>query len=342
MISIIVPVYNTEEYLVECIQSILEQSYSDFELLLINDGSTDQSGKICDDFSKKDTRVKVYHQKNQGVSNARNNGINLAKGEWICFIDSDDYVESGYLSSFINQGHLQKNCLNQQGWKIRRKNDVIEPGFNYPDEFIEKNEFAAKISYCKIINNNSPYSKLFNKDLLDELNLRFDTNLKIREDALFVYQYRNAVSCARLLPDSYYQYRRIDNRISLSQQIHQYPQFLYIKKNLIPIVREFLKIFDLEQNEYARNAYNSNKSSTIISGLKSIYAHKVNYKIRKEVLKELLGDKKYYNDEYFNLNGLLKRIYSVYSVLPLRIFDSILFICMKPYYRFIYFQKNFN
>lgn len=100
MISIIVPVYNIEKYLQRCIESILAQKFVDFELLLIDDGSKDKSGDICDNFALKDKRIKVFHKENGGVSSARNLGIAKAQGEWITFIDSDDWVSEDYLSSF--------------------------------------------------------------------------------------------------------------------------------------------------------------------------------------------------------------------------------------------------
>ena len=93
MISVIVPVYKTEKYLGECIQSILAQSYADFELILIDDGSPDHSGRICDRFAETDRRISVIHKENQGVSAARNDGLDLAKGKYICFVDSDDCVD---------------------------------------------------------------------------------------------------------------------------------------------------------------------------------------------------------------------------------------------------------
>ena len=92
-ISIIVPVYNTEKYLRCCIDSILVQTFADFELLLINDGSTDSSGTICEEYALEDRRVRVFHKENGGVSSARNVGLDNARGEWITFVDSDDYIE---------------------------------------------------------------------------------------------------------------------------------------------------------------------------------------------------------------------------------------------------------
>lgn len=92
-ISVIVPVYNAEKYLHRCIDSILAQTFIDFELLLINDGSKDNSGKICDEYAAKDNRIRVFHKENGGVSSARNLGLDNAKGEWVTFVDSDDWIE---------------------------------------------------------------------------------------------------------------------------------------------------------------------------------------------------------------------------------------------------------
>ena len=96
-ISIVVPVYNVEKYLERCIDSILAQTFTDFELLLINDGSKDSSGLICDKYAEKDSRIRVFHKENEGVSRARNLGISNARGRWLCFIDSDDWVDKEYL-----------------------------------------------------------------------------------------------------------------------------------------------------------------------------------------------------------------------------------------------------
>ena len=100
-ISVIVPVYKVEQYLHRCIDSILSQSFTDFELLLIDDGSPDNCGKICDEYTQKDSRVRVFHKPNGGVSSARNLGLDNAKGKWIAFIDSDDFVEKEYLEKLL-------------------------------------------------------------------------------------------------------------------------------------------------------------------------------------------------------------------------------------------------
>ena len=96
-ISVIIPVYKAENYLCHCIDSILGQSFVDFELILVDDGSPDGSGAICDEYAKKDDRIRVIHQKNRGVSSARNAGLDAARGNWVTFIDSDDYVKKEFL-----------------------------------------------------------------------------------------------------------------------------------------------------------------------------------------------------------------------------------------------------
>ena len=100
-ITFIVPVYNVEKYIYRCVQSILKQSYSNIEVILVDDGSTDASGEIIDEMASEDVRIKVIHQKNSGVSTARNSGLMTASGEYILFIDGDDYIESDYASYFM-------------------------------------------------------------------------------------------------------------------------------------------------------------------------------------------------------------------------------------------------
>ncbi len=103
MLSVIVPVYNAEEYLRKCIDSILYQTYSDLELLLINDGSTDSSGAVCDEYARRDDRVRVIHKENGGVSSTRNLGLDLAQGEWITFVDADDWIEHETYEKIFSQ-----------------------------------------------------------------------------------------------------------------------------------------------------------------------------------------------------------------------------------------------
>lgn len=118
MISIIVPIYNVEKYLPKCIESIINQTYTDLEILLIDDGSTDNSGLICDKYASIDNRIRVIHKKNGGLSDARNVGLDICKGKYISFIDSDDYIELTMYEKMI------KIMINQ-------KVDIVSCNYNH-------------------------------------------------------------------------------------------------------------------------------------------------------------------------------------------------------------------
>ena len=102
-ISVIIPVYNVEDYLSKCLQSVINQTYTNLEIILVDDGSTDNSGEICDEFSENDNRIKVIHQKNTGVSQARKIGIDVADGKYIGFVDADDWIEPDMYETLINK-----------------------------------------------------------------------------------------------------------------------------------------------------------------------------------------------------------------------------------------------
>ncbi len=338
LISVIVPVYNTEDFLDECIGSILAQEFSDFELLLIDDGSTDRSLSICLRYEKIDTRVRVLQQPNQGVSVARNRGIDTARGEWLCFVDSDDKVMPDYLSAFVEKGVLRSDCLNQQGKHVLCDGKV-QPGRQYPDVMLEKGEMSKGLAAHRVFDSDFPHSKLFHRGLLNELRLRFDPRLVIREDALFVYQYRAAVSCVRLLPVNLYLLRRERRRMSLSHQIHPHGQFLYLKEMLPPAIARFMDTFSLWDDAYGRSVYNSNKSTIVVSGVKALYAHKVRRDERLTALGDFLGNAAYYGDPRFKPVGIARRLHRLWRLLPKAVLDLLLFALLKPYYRLIYFQK---
>ena len=133
LVSIIVPVYNVEKYLRQCIESLINQTYKNIEIILVDDGSTDNSGKICDEYSKKDNRIKAIHKKNGGLSDARNYGIENAKGIYICFVDSDDYTDKKYIENLYHAIIENKADISICNFKLIFDNtkekdcDIIQP-----------------------------------------------------------------------------------------------------------------------------------------------------------------------------------------------------------------------
>ena len=185
LISVIIPVYNVEKYLNKCLDSVISQTYNNIEIILIDDGSPDKCGVICDEYSKKDKRIKVIHKNNEGVSIARNLGIEKAKGEYITFIDSDDYVEKNYIET------LYKMCKkNNSDMSICGTIDVNETGKIVSEsKKINKNmtnvEALQELLEEKHFNN-VVWAKLYKLSLLD--NIKFKENIKIAEDIDVIYK----------------------------------------------------------------------------------------------------------------------------------------------------------
>lgn len=170
-ISIIVPVYNVEDYLRQCIESILNQKYQDFELILVNDGSTDSSGEICNEYSKKDSRIRVRHKENGGQSSARNVGLDLATGKYIGFVDSDDWIHEDMYNKLINHAINLDSDVVACNFFIMKKDLSFVPY----TKFATNQEFTRESAMKEIFKNEiltfSPCNKIYKKSLFD--NIRF-------------------------------------------------------------------------------------------------------------------------------------------------------------------------
>jgi len=186
-ISIIVPVYNVEKYLHKCIDSVLAQTLTNFELILVDDGSQDKSGKICDEYFGEDDRIIVIHKKNGGVSSARNTGLDKATGHYICFIDSDDTVDNDYLAVMYRLAAESNADLVICGLKMFSNGKQVDYGSN--NIGLYKSEEFAKI-FLNLLNSsylNYVYSKLYKTKLIKN-KLYFDQSIDIGEDTIFVLE----------------------------------------------------------------------------------------------------------------------------------------------------------
>ena len=222
MVSIIVPVYNVESYLEECIQSIVNQTYKDWECILINDGSIDKSGDICDQWTKKDYRIKVIHQSNQGVSAARNRGLKHAHGEFITFIDSDDWIENNYLNVLVKHLYHNPSELYVSGI-IQNFNDGTKHTY-IPTNQVSFRLKSENIHHFVDLNRSyllyGPTANLYQGKIIREHNIRFRTNISYGEDLLFNYDYLEHVKTITCIDKAYYHYRIIGNN-TLSSKFRQ-------------------------------------------------------------------------------------------------------------------------
>ena len=191
LISIIVPIYNAENYLERCITSLINQTYKSLEIILINDGSTDNSRDICNNYAKKDKRIKILNQKNSGVSFARNKGLDTAQGQYICFVDSDDYISQEFVEKMYKQVSTNKADL-----AICNINNVSNKGIKSQNSLSYKNNIITKEDYYKNINSFGGFlwNKIFKKNVIG--NLRLEEDIYYCEDELFVINY--VEKCTRI------------------------------------------------------------------------------------------------------------------------------------------------
>lgn len=206
-ISVIVPVYNTEEFLPRMIDSVLAQSFKDFELLLIDDGSSDKSGGICDRYTEADSRVRVLHTGNHGASAARNRGIVEAVGEWITFIDSDDYVLPEYLNSMYSSGKKYNSDLVMTGLQRISEHDTSKNVVrNWPELTVDRANLEELYDKNILQFQKGPVIKLFSREIIKQHEVRFDEKLSRGEDALFVYSYLPYCQRLSVAPGANYVY----------------------------------------------------------------------------------------------------------------------------------------
>ncbi len=187
--SIIVPVYNVENYIKKCVDSILAQSFSDFELILVDDGSPDRCPEICDEYEKKDPRIKVFHIKNSGPSEARNFGINAAVGEYCWLVDSDDCISSDALEKIYPYANGENDIINI-GYICYA--DGKEPDFNSPGSKYKHSGTADKKTVCSFMNSACsshllPFAwrYIFKLKFLKENKISFNNDLRFAEDSVF-------------------------------------------------------------------------------------------------------------------------------------------------------------
>lgn len=248
-VSIIVPVYNAENYLKRCVDSILSQDYRDFELLLMDDGSSDGSPEICDTYGRADSRVRVVHKENTGVSDTRNQALDMARGTFVQFLDSDDWIVPEATRLLVRSMEeygcdmIISDFYRVAGERLAQKGDIEE------DKVMTRQEFAA----CMIENPADFYygvlwNKMFRRSIIEKFHIRMDTSLSWCEDFLFNLEYiRHAESFYALQVPIYYYLKRKGSLVSQGATVNN---TLKMKINLFEYYNEFYKdVYD--QEDYA-------------------------------------------------------------------------------------------
>ncbi len=270
-ITIIVPVYNIEKQLSICIDSILAQSFKDFELILVNDGSTDKSGNICNQYAKKDKRIKVFHQKNKGVSSARNLGLNEAMGNWCCFVDSDDYVLPQYIESMFALicDDAQLIISNIRYVEIIRDNTTLQEKFAI-DYMLNNNLFALS----------NPTAKLYNIKTVKENRIFFPVGINMGEDSIFLMRYIKEVKFISFCTDA--NYIPVGHEGHLSSKYYDFSSefkcFQLWKKANYDVFSQYYS-----PNEALKLSWNVRAEAQLLRAIHCLYRNKSRLTLKKQI-----------------------------------------------------------
>lgn len=285
-VSIIIPFYNIEKHIKKCVDSILCQTFTDFELLLINDGSTDQTLPILREYEKQDRRVKIFTHPNRGVSYTRNRGIELAVSDYIMFIDGDDYVKTDFLEE-----HLKYAAPGV--WPISGmvyvKNEVIENSIYFeklleffPDHQISKEMILKVLQYYSL---SSPCSRVYSKRIVDDYQIKFNENVSYQEDLLFNLEYIEYINYVQLI--DYYGYYYVQHNNSSSLKYHD---------NFNYSLELFDKIVKMIRNQDDKKIVDEFIFHTYMKKISNIFHNDAPY-TKSQISFEL---KNIFNDNYFN------------------------------------------
>lgn len=211
-VSVVVPVYKVEPYLRKCLDSILTQTFTDFELILVDDGSPDNCGAICDEYASMDSRVRVFHQENGGAGKARNAGLNAAVGKYIYFCDGDDYIEKELLTDAVQamDGYdmvvFNRDDVDVDGCLVRCTTDYHVESDKWND--LEYRSRFLALDFFRWEIGSTVWCRLFRKEIIDQNMLRFPENVVIAEDICFIICYLLHSNSVRTIPGVYYHYVR--------------------------------------------------------------------------------------------------------------------------------------
>lgn len=266
MISIITPIYKAEKYLPRCLDSLLAQSCTDFECILVDDGSPDNSGALCEEYAARHSCFKVVHKSNGGASSARNAGIDIALGEWVTFVDADDYLDSNYLESLCNVQMRTHADFILGGHKKYYANGELKAERAYKEMFFDYSQFPDLLNRGLLIYQKAPWCKLFKREILNRNGIRFVPGAITGEDEIFMYSY--FLCCNSLAFSTGKGYNYIEVEGSLTQ------------KGIFPYKNEIISLSHFSR--VAKEVYRRYPSYTWIMGQWTFYVSKVINAIYKE------------------------------------------------------------
>lgn len=321
LISIIIPVYNAEKYLRRCLNSILAQTYKNWEAILVDDGSSDNSGAICDEYATKDKRFKVIHQRNRGVSSARNRGIEQVQGIWIAFIDADDYVGTDYINGLYERIKEEHDFIIQGYNKVINTNTIDK--ISLPDNVYYTNDFYQLFSKIRIYEMGFPWAKLYNSNIIKRNYIRFDRKISCCEDLIFMFEYLVYCNSIQFIPKTDYYYMTNDS--TLSRGYYSFESEYYLFSTYKKLIESIAKNFKFDIPKEALLFGGTLLMRAILSTYKGKHLSR-NERISN--LEKVEKENKHYLQKYYEPGSFLLKMMKYLFISNIRLFD---FICIYKF-----------
>lgn len=315
LVSVIVPVYNCEPYLNRCIKSIISQSFKDIEIIMVDDGSTDESLLKCKKYAKRDDRLIVLHQENQGVSSARNKGIEQSSGRYICFVDGDDSIDEGYIEELVVRQQEKPEYIVRQGYRTVFGRDVF---FKSEPLRIKKGDLLEAISNGKT--NGSSCGYLFESETIKSNGIKFNVSLEFLEDNAFVIEYLQKSS--KTIIDiigrggGYVYYKNGDSKTNATDIARRVNGYLEALEYIDQISKQNAEIINKEKEQLIlENVIGAKKVSQLKEIRKVLKKHKID--LNNTLIDDIKEEK--YNKVLLLLfvNRIKQKIKKLFRICPL-------------------------
>lgn len=330
-ISIIIPVYKAESTIGRCVDSILAQTYADWRLILVDDGSPDRSGELCDEYAAADPRIKTLHIPNGGAGNARNKGLDVCNTKWVTFVDADDSLEPGYLANFHLANHFRESdVVIMQGYRrVNANKEALGEEINLQNaEYSGSGAVDRAFSSDSVFEYGQVVGKLYDTTLIKHLGLKFTTEFQLSEDHLFYLTYLSAVDKIITYSGTLYNYIWEDGIIGLSRKKHPYNALLTRYFRLVAACDKLGTTQILSSHNIEKLSYFSVTGSVSLF-LRSLYSQESQAAKRMPLLKRLLVDRERLRGQFKpnSVNGRVLRLILLY--IPLVISDKLMAAVMK-------------
>ena len=273
-VSVIIPIYNQEKYLNRCIDSLVNQNFDDYEIILVNDGSTDKTPLICDEYSQKYDFIKTIHKPNSGVSATRNVGIDAAQGEYVMFVDSDDFVTEDYISTMYNcQIENPDKFIVCNIYTKTEKQSLFSTCIKNSSETISFHDKSEYLFLYKTGLSGAPFNKIFLKSKIQENSLKFNPSMSLGEDVLFVTKYYEYCNGYILLSKPLYYYEILSTGAVSKYRKDKFHQLLPIFTCKIHLLTkdelaEYCDIFLYTFSEALKNTFDERNKDSFIQKIK--------------------------------------------------------------------------